>query len=130
MLVRSQLLMMLTVVNDAYLALWGQTQGDMPPLLRDALASEDVTERSQSQLIKRSQGKGAESESKSASRKSSKGKKQTFKCAQCGKSSRDGVQLQACARCNVAMYCRRDCQRSHWASHKPECKSVRSHQGL
>lgn len=69
-----------------------------------------------------SQQEVAESGGKPARRKRSAGGKQRRVCSHCGKSGGDGVKLQACARCQDVLYCGRECQTSHWPSHKPECK--------
>lgn len=50
-------------------------------------------------------------------------KKQSRVCAQCGKSTHDGVAMQACAGCNAVAYCGQACQRSYWPLHKRDCKS-------
>lgn len=45
-------------------------------------------------------------------------------CAACTKLE-DPVQLfLACSRCNIAFYCNKSCQRSHWKIHKPVCKAA------
>ena len=38
-------------------------------------------------------------------------------CYKCGKPS-----TQKCSRCNIARYCCKDCQVSHWPTHKKACK--------
>lgn len=108
----------------------GQTQGrgsllhSDNPAASDAPCTVNVTatsESSQGSLAQHDLGEGASSEVKTASRNPLSGKKQKHVCAQCGKSRRDGVKLQACARCNDALYCVQDCQRRHWPSHKRAC---------
>jgi hypothetical protein len=44
------------------------------------------------------------------------GWKGTCKCMSCGEPS-----LFTCTQCKAAYYCGRECQRSDWAIHKPEC---------
>eukprot|EP00884_Botryococcus_braunii_P004394 jgi/Botrbrau1/13956/Bobra.250_1s0010.1 len=44
-------------------------------------------------------------------------------CAQCGKASGGDVKLMDCAGCRSVQYCGRDCQKSHWPSHKAACKA-------
>ena len=44
----------------------------------------------------------------------------TSGCVKCGSSS--GVTLKACKGCLVAQYCSTGCQRSHWPTHKAQCK--------
>ncbi len=39
------------------------------------------------------------------------------RCAECGKG---GKTLQ-CTRCRKVRYCSRECQKSHWKTHKPAC---------
>ena len=46
-------------------------------------------------------------------------------CWNCDSNADPGVKLQACARCGLAVYCNRDCQRSHWAEHKHACKQAK-----
>lgn len=41
-------------------------------------------------------------------------------CAFCG--IKEGVKLQMCAGCEMVCYCGGECQRSHWALHKAECR--------
>jgi hypothetical protein len=43
------------------------------------------------------------------------------KCAFCRK---EGVPLKRCARCNLARYCSRDCQKKDWAVHKVDCPLI------
>lgn len=52
---------------------------------------------------------------------STRKKKTGRACALCGKSKSDGLKLQACAACKAVCYCGRDCQRSHWPTHKAAC---------
>jgi hypothetical protein len=35
-----------------------------------------------------------------------------------------GKKLSACASCGRAWYCSRECQKSHWKSHKTVCKNI------
>ncbi|KAG8165831.1 hypothetical protein KVR01_004383 [Diaporthe batatas] len=43
-------------------------------------------------------------------------------CYHCGKIQADlGEALNRCARCKVASYCNKDCQKAHWKAHKPSC---------
>ena len=44
-------------------------------------------------------------------------------CAKC--EDEDGVDLKACARCETALYCGRDCQKSAWSIHKEACSRAR-----
>ncbi|KAF9527998.1 hypothetical protein CPB83DRAFT_894716 [Crepidotus variabilis] len=46
------------------------------------------------------------------------------KSEQCAKCAKTGVTLQACGACRMTKYCSRDCQKSHWKAHKPQCKSA------
>lgn len=39
-------------------------------------------------------------------------------CANCTKT---GAELKSCARCHTVHYCNRDCQKSHWKTHKKAC---------
>ena len=43
-------------------------------------------------------------------------------CANCGKESRDAVELKNCAACRLVKYCSVDCQRTHRKHHKVACK--------
>merc|ERR1711964_865393 len=43
-------------------------------------------------------------------------------CDFCKKSN---VKVAFCKGCNAVMYCSRDCQISHWKTHKPHCKKLR-----
>lgn len=43
-------------------------------------------------------------------------------CATCNKEPADSK----CGVCGVVYYCNRECQRNHWAIHKPMCKTPRS----
>ena len=45
-------------------------------------------------------------------------------CRACSKSETDEVRFSACARCNRAFYCSRECQLKDWPSHKAECKKL------
>ena len=54
-------------------------------------------------------------------------------CAQCAKTSTTldvGVKLLSCARCGRVKYCSRECQRSHWSSHKKACRPLDSPDGV
>uniref|UniRef100_A0A6B2LJE1 MYND-type domain-containing protein n=1 Tax=Arcella intermedia TaxID=1963864 RepID=A0A6B2LJE1_9EUKA len=42
-------------------------------------------------------------------------------CSFCNK---QGVKLSLCSICKSVQYCNKDCQRSHWPKHKPNCKKV------
>lgn len=42
-------------------------------------------------------------------------------CAWCQSVS---ATLKSCSRCNAVFYCDRECQRSHWSTHKRPCKSL------
>lgn len=44
-------------------------------------------------------------------------------CLVCGKTPDEllGAKMMYCSRCSVAPYCCRECQRSHWRKHKPQC---------
>jgi hypothetical protein len=42
-------------------------------------------------------------------------------CAACGTVR---VALKRCAACGLAEYCDRECQRAHWAQHKPACRAA------
>ena len=44
-------------------------------------------------------------------------------CENCGKS---GCRLFACTACKAVRYCGRECQRTGWAAHKPQCVPVGS----
>jgi hypothetical protein len=43
-------------------------------------------------------------------------------CADCGSVAGGGVSLKVCKACMLAKYCSPSCQRSHWPTHKKECK--------
>ena len=43
-------------------------------------------------------------------------------CAQCGALQTSTRTLRACARCNGALYCSRQCQKTHWSTHKTTCR--------
>lgn len=44
------------------------------------------------------------------------------KCDSCGATpGPDAPRLLKCARCSLAFYCDKDCQRRHWKQHKPIC---------
>ncbi|EMR72336.1 hypothetical protein MGN70_005386 [Eutypa lata] len=46
-------------------------------------------------------------------------------CFQCGKVKADtGCEPRKCARCELAWYCGKDCQKAHWKLHKPSCVSM------
>jgi hypothetical protein len=45
------------------------------------------------------------------------------RCRVCGKSEfRPGVGLLTCVRCHNAKYCSKECQRTDWKNHKPNCR--------
>lgn len=44
-------------------------------------------------------------------------------CSNCQAEGTDEQKLSACARCQGARYCSKECQRSHWRMHKPSCFS-------
>jgi MYND finger len=46
------------------------------------------------------------------------------RCFSCGKIESRKGELKACIRCEVALYCGRDCQRADWKKHKKECKKA------
>ena len=61
-------------------------------------------------------------------------------CSGCGKqallvgkkvrgSSLEQIQLKACARCGQVYYCSRECQKSHWETHRPMCIPSRGSTG-
>ncbi|KAJ6624897.1 hypothetical protein B0H10DRAFT_1942857 [Mycena sp. CBHHK59/15] len=59
------------------------------------------------------------------------------RCGSCGKKQSElgpGVILKHCKACSVAVYCKKECQRADWSSHKHVCKLLsqmsvpRSHQ--
>ena len=41
-------------------------------------------------------------------------------CAECGEEG--GASLKTCKACMLVKYCNANCQRTHWATHKKECK--------
>lgn len=45
-------------------------------------------------------------------------------CARPGCSEHSGSckSMMRCGRCHIAHYCSKDCQRKHWAAHKPLCQ--------
>lgn len=44
-------------------------------------------------------------------------------CDHCGVLAKEsGVKLQSCARCALAFYCSKECQRAAWKAHKPVCR--------
>ena len=45
-----------------------------------------------------------------------------YTCSYCRNNSTK--ELPACARCKKQAYCSKDCQRTHWKSHKKECQPV------
>ena len=51
-------------------------------------------------------------------RQQAKSEGQIFKCCYCGQSGAK----KGCAKCRIAYYCSRKCQKSHWKSHKKVCK--------
>eukprot|EP01113_Clastostelium_recurvatum_P011785 TRINITY_DN16039_c0_g1_i2.p1 TRINITY_DN16039_c0_g1~~TRINITY_DN16039_c0_g1_i2.p1 ORF type:complete len:484 (+),score=114.10 TRINITY_DN16039_c0_g1_i2:80-1531(+) len=42
-------------------------------------------------------------------------------CGHCGRSG-EGVQLNACSRCKLTLYCSRECQKKDWPTHKATCQ--------
>ena len=44
------------------------------------------------------------------------------RCANCGVSGGNGVNLRACAACHLARYCGVKCQKEHWSKHRTDCK--------
>lgn len=49
----------------------------------------------------------------------------TQKCAQCSKAAANlnGGSFSRCAKCRETLYCNRDCQKTHWKTHKKVCAS-------
>ena len=45
-------------------------------------------------------------------------------CAVC---TRTLPSMKRCTQCRAVLYCSRDCQITHWASHKEECKRLPQH---
>jgi hypothetical protein len=45
-------------------------------------------------------------------------------CAQCSKRASLDHRLSKCARCNLAYYCGRGCQRAHWPEHREACTLI------
>jgi tetratricopeptide (TPR) repeat protein len=43
-------------------------------------------------------------------------------CAECGKEEGGGISLKTCMSCKSVKYCNPACQRSHWPTHKKDCK--------
>ena len=35
-----------------------------------------------------------------------------------------GTKMKKCSRCKIAHYCNSDCQKVHWARHKPLCRDI------
>jgi hypothetical protein len=52
-------------------------------------------------------------------------------CAGCGARAggEQGVRLMRCVGCQAARYCSPGCQRTHWPSHRRDCKAARRGQG-
>jgi hypothetical protein len=46
-------------------------------------------------------------------------------CTKCGKHRSAGVKLLKCSGCRTTLYCSVDCQKSHWKTHKSDCKRIR-----
>ncbi|CAL5228024.1 g11087 [Coccomyxa viridis] len=59
---------------------------------------------------------------------------QTYQCACCGKAwnskSDSSKEKPKVCECQMARYCCRNCQSSHWAVHKPICKAARQPGGI
>lgn len=53
-------------------------------------------------------------------------KSEATRCMACGSLSAAEVKLLTCSRCRGAFYCNKDCQKKHWATHKPTCSQVAS----
>jgi hypothetical protein len=45
-------------------------------------------------------------------------------CTKCGTRRSAGVKLLKCSGCRTTLYCSVDCQKSHWKTHKPDCKRI------
>ncbi|KAI0086479.1 hypothetical protein BDY19DRAFT_960091 [Irpex rosettiformis] len=45
-------------------------------------------------------------------------------CSKCGSVAEDGVPLQRCSRCKLALYCDKKCQTTAWKGHKRVCKAL------
>jgi hypothetical protein len=43
-------------------------------------------------------------------------------CVRCGKVAAAGAKFQRCGGCRAVRYCSKECQRAHWACHKPVCR--------
>lgn len=42
-------------------------------------------------------------------------------CGGCGASEPEGVSFNFCSRCKFIVYCSKECQKSHWRTHKTKC---------
>eukprot|EP01032_Pedospumella_encystans_P033902 gene33902-38315_t len=42
----------------------------------------------------------------------------------CAKKGCDNVGKHLCSGCGEEIYCSKECQKAHWAEHKPSCKSA------
>ena len=45
-------------------------------------------------------------------------------CEHCKCIEKEANCFQRCARCNLAAYCSRDCQKADWKEHKTKCKEI------
>ncbi|KAI0665606.1 hypothetical protein C8Q78DRAFT_552267 [Trametes maxima] len=51
------------------------------------------------------------------------------RCYQCGKAGAEDRKLRRCAKCNVALYCSRECQKNAWPKHKILCAAPTTRNG-
>ncbi|KAI0643278.1 hypothetical protein C8Q79DRAFT_978076 [Trametes meyenii] len=51
------------------------------------------------------------------------------KCYYCGKAGAEDRKLRRCAKCNVALYCSRECQKNAWPKHKILCAAPNTRNG-